>query len=75
MNERESQCCGHIFQTVAQRRAHEAKAERGERVQCPCGDICKAGDLACEHGVDFPCPECGEGELLDRIADRIEGTL
>jgi hypothetical protein len=31
--------------------------------------------LACPHYVEFPCPDCGEGELLDRVADRLETTV
>lgn len=31
--------------------------------------------LACPHDVEFPCPECGEDELLDRVADRLEATV
>lgn len=40
---RESDCCGHLFQTVAQRQCHERRVERGERVLCPCGDVCSEG--------------------------------
>jgi len=36
-------CCGHEFQTVAQRIDHERRVERGERVLCPCGDVCNEG--------------------------------
>lgn len=39
-NDRECLHCGHVFQTVAQRRHHEILGDRGQEVRCPCGDIC-----------------------------------
>jgi hypothetical protein len=38
--QRECEQCGHEFQTRKQRINHERRGERGERVLCPCGDVC-----------------------------------
>jgi hypothetical protein len=43
LDDREAECCGHRFQTRRQRVVHEQKVERGERVLCPCGDVCSDG--------------------------------
>jgi hypothetical protein len=37
----ECEHCGHIFDTVDERRTHEAKSEY-EGTVCPCGDPCGA---------------------------------
>ena len=42
----EGQCefCGHIFDTRDERVRHEQAGRRGERVLCPCGDVCMEFD-------------------------------
>jgi hypothetical protein len=51
----EAVCCGHIFQTVKQRRDHEGKAflarERGDELLCPCGDLCSVGTVRADEGA------------------------
>lgn len=45
LDDLECEGCGHIFDTVDERRDHERRAERGERVLCPCDDVCSEGHL------------------------------
>lgn len=39
----ECERCHHMFQTRRQRIEHEQKGRRGDRVLCPCGDVCFPG--------------------------------